>query len=257
MSLADTSIGGPRRAFPTTVWSDIVAAGDPFSPQHAERLERLLRSYWKPVFAYVRTVWRKSVEEAKDLTQAFFADLLEKRSIAGFRPERASFRRYLKHALKYYLIDVRRAAARRPADHAPLSLQASREELERLGPMAPDDSPERAYDRQWFRCLLYSSLQSLKETLEREGKAAYFAVLKTYLIDPAFALPAASGPGPAAPDVPTYTEVATKLGLRETDVRNYLTACRGALREILRARVREYVESESDVDGELDELLNG
>src|SRR5262245_9712599 len=106
MTDRDTSIGGSRKGFPTTIWSDIIAAGDSSDPQSRDRLDRLLRTYWKPVFAYVRSSWRKPVEDAKDLTQAFFASVLQKGYLSRLDPDRGSFRGYLKKALKHFLIDA-------------------------------------------------------------------------------------------------------------------------------------------------------
>jgi len=112
----ETAIGGPDTAFRTTVWSDILAAGDPAHPRSRDLMALLLRTYWKPAYMYVRTMWKANVEDAKDLTQAFFARLLEKDFCARLRPERGSFRGYLKRALKNFLLNARRHdAARAPA----------------------------------------------------------------------------------------------------------------------------------------------
>ena len=85
-----TGAWGSRR-FPSTIWEDVLAAGDPARPEHRERLEELMRTYWKPVFAYIRSVWKKPVEESKDLTQDFFTRILEKEYLGRLRPELGSF----------------------------------------------------------------------------------------------------------------------------------------------------------------------
>ena len=251
----DTSLGGPARSFPTTAWSDILAAGDAGRPDRAERLGRLLAQYWKPVYVYIRAAWRKPVEDAKDLTQAFFAHLLETDTLARVRADRGSFRAYLKGALKYFLINAGRAeAVRRPAT-ALVSLDARPEELDRLGPAAPDETPERAYDRQWFRCLVDAALDALRDRLSRDGKAVYFDVLSAYVLEPeAEAAPAPAGG--TADGAPGYRDVAARLGIRETDVRNHLAACRRELRAILADKIREYSDTEADVQSELQALLN-
>jgi len=243
MKFDDTSIGGPAQAFPSTVWSQLQAAGDPSNPEYRRGLDHLLSSYWKPAFTYIRLAWHKPVEDAKDLTQAFFARLLEKSFVAGFQPERGSFRRYLKQALKYFLINAERDAAVRKPEGRLCSLEAGSEELMKIAPASPEETPDAAYDRQWFQDLLESALRELKSNLLRDGKDAYVRVFEGYLLQDA--------------STPTYAEVAVRLELRETDVRNYLHYCRTALRQILRERIREYVESDSDVDRELIGFLSG
>jgi RNA polymerase sigma-70 factor (ECF subfamily) len=247
----DTSLGGPARSFPTTAWSDVLAAGDAGRPDRAERLGRLLTHYWKPVYVYIRAAWRKPVEDAKDLTQAFFARLLETDTLARVRADRGSFRAYLKGALKHFLLNANRAeAVRRPA--SPLvSLDAHLEEFDRLGPAAPDETPERAYDRQWFRCLVDAALETLRDRLAREGKSVYFDVLRAYVLEPETPPAGATGAG-----APGYRDVAARLGLQESDVRNHLAACRRELREILAGRIREYSDTEADVQDELRLLMS-
>src|SRR5437867_2750392 len=156
MSNADTATGGLEREFPSTVWSDILAAGDPKNPNHRARLSGLVQAYWKPVYAYVRTAWRTSIEDSKDLTQAFFAHLLDKGYLGSLRADRGSFRGYLKKALKHFLIDAGRAAQARRPEGPVVSLEAMPKVLERLAPASPNESPEQVYDREWLRCLLHS-----------------------------------------------------------------------------------------------------
>lgn len=245
-SSPETALGGAGRAFPTTLWSEVRAAADPSVPEYRERLNRLLHSYWRPVYVFIRTAWRKPVEDAKDLTQAFFAHLLERDFLSRCRPERGSFRAYLKQALRFFLTDADRAAAARRSATPSFSLDAAPDELERLGPAAPEETPERAYDREWFRGLLDSAIGALRETLAMEGKGLYFDVFRTYVLDPQQGAPP-----------PTYHETARRLDVSEVDVRNYLTRCRRTLREILRARILEYVESESEAERELAVFLKG
>ncbi|MBI2932920.1 MAG: sigma-70 family RNA polymerase sigma factor [Planctomycetes bacterium] len=238
-----------EQLFPTTLWSDILAATDPTRSDYRDALERLCRAYWKPVYVFVRTRWGRTIEDATDLTQAFFAHLLEKGIGASVHPDRGSFRAYLKRALKNFLIDAHRSdAARRPAQGALFSLEASRDECERLMPAAADEPPESAYDRVWFRCLIDESVRELEAMLRHEGKGAYFDVFRLYCVDPL-----KSG----ADESLTYGDVAARLGLQETDVRNYLAFCRAALRKILRGRIRDYVDSDEAVEVELQELLLG
>lgn len=243
--------------FPTTEWSEILTAQDPAHPACREKLERLLGMYWRPVFAYVRAAWRKSIEDAQDLTQAFFTDFLEKNYLARLRPERGSFRGYLKHALKYFLIDAERAAAaRRPAK--PLfRLNATSLELDRMAPISPEDTPDQAYDREWFLTVVDQAIDKLEAQLGSEGKSVYFDVFRAYCPEALAGRPTSRtrtvlGEDSAAS--PTYGEVADRLGLTKTDVRNYLSYCRKILRNLFRQRIRTYVVSDKERDRELQEV---
>jgi RNA polymerase sigma-70 factor (ECF subfamily) len=255
----DTNLGGVARTFPTTVWSDILAAANPNSPQYRECLDRLFRVYWKPVYAYVRAAWRKSNEDAKDLTQAFFTHLLEKDTMARLRPERGSFRGYVKIALSHFLIDAdRHESVRRPKGPV-FHLDAREAELDRIEPAAPGDTPEKVYDREWFRSVLDRAVDDLRIELVQEGKATWFDIFRMYCLEPGGL---ASGTretvvmGDETPGI-TYDLVARRFGVSETQVRHYLAHCRGALRRLLRKRVREYTAREEDVDPELQAVLKG
>jgi RNA polymerase sigma-70 factor (ECF subfamily) len=237
----DTNIGGRRREFPSTIWNDVLAAADASSPEQRKRLEQLLATYWKPVFAYIRTSWRKPVEDAKDLTQAFFAHVLQKEYLARLQPALGSFRGYLKRALKHFLIDAERSAAARRPENALLSIEASPAELERIGPASANESPEETYDREWFKRVMDDAIATLKKQLTADDKKTYFEVFRLYFVE--------------AKNEPTYEDVAKRLGLKVTDVRNYLNTCRKELREILKARIRDYVASDDEVEPELIQIL--
>ena len=247
MGSTDTEMGGPDRSFRTTIWSDILAAGNPDDPASRESLDRLLKAYWKPVFAYIRSAWKAPVEEAKDLTQSFFARFLEKEYWSRLQPDQGSFRGYLKRALKHFLINAReREEVRRPAGRL-FSLDAAPGELERLAAAPPEETPERTYDREWFNCLMDASFAELKESLEREGRRTHYEIFQAYCLEG----------GGAADDAPTYEKIAGRLGLQKHDVRNQLAYARKRLKEIVRGRIREYAAGEGDLERELAEAIRG
>jgi RNA polymerase sigma-70 factor (ECF subfamily) len=244
----ETSIGGQANAFPSTMWSDILKAADASSPECRDRLDRLLRAYWRPVYAYIRHSWHRSVEDAKDLTQAFFARILEREYLASLRPEKGSFRAYLKTALRHFMINAK-TVGRPPV--AVIAIDAAPRELESLGAASDGDTPERVFDREWFRSLMDESIRQLGESLARDGKAAYFDAFRAYCLDERGGPRAQDGSGP------TYADVAAKLGVKESDVRNYLSHARAILWEILRRRVRDYAGGDDDVERELAEASRG
>ncbi len=246
MGRGDTSIGGANQGFPTTVWENVRVAIDPNHPECRAKMGELLAVYWKPVYTYIRRDWNHGVEEAKDLTQAFFATVLERGQLAGVSEAKGSFRNYLKGALKHFLLNDKKAAAVRRGGKPMFTLNASASELERLGIAASTESPEDMYDREWFRVLFESAVQELRRALTEEGKGAYVRVFESYC--------QVGGIGAARSDpseTPTYRNLARDLGIKVTDVRNYLTACRRRLREILRVRIAEYVAGEEEVEEEL------
>jgi RNA polymerase sigma-70 factor (ECF subfamily) len=214
--------------------------------------------YWKPVYAYLRARWRKSVEDAKDLTQAFFTRLLERGALSRPLSRQESFRGFLKTSLRHFVIDEERATQSRRPELPLLSLDRADRDWGR-GLKAPgDDSPERAYDRAWLRCLIEGALEDLEERLVREGKALYLEALRGYVVDGTDSGGEGDenvGPGAAPGNFPTYRQTAQKLGITESDVRNYLSYCRRALREAMRRRIARYVEREKDVEPELREVL--
>ena len=238
----ETVMGGSREALPVTHWTQVLSAGNPSNPLQREALDQLVQTYWRPVYVYVRRAWKRDVEDAKDLTQAFFARLLEKDTLAQLDPLRGSFRGYLKTALKHFLLNAREAAARRTPPGGIVRLDPSSQDLERLAVSDPAESPDAAYDRRWFLDQLDAAAADLERQLTEAGKTAYFEVFRILVLD-------------ADSEVPSYHAVADRLGLRDSDVRNYLHHCRDAYREILRRRIRETVASDAEVEQEIGDLL--
>jgi RNA polymerase sigma-70 factor (ECF subfamily) len=249
-AMGDTSIGGSRRDFPSTSWNLIRGAGQ----AHREHLERLIYLYWKPAYLYLRACGKKSVEDAKDLTQDFFARLLERKDWERLSPDRGSFRGFLKKALKNFMIDAaRREQARRPAGGLFLF------RFEEVRDAHPAVDPENAFDREWIQSVLRESIRDLAKRLKQEGSSNLFEVFRLYCLpeDGAgdgsetskFILAGTAGK--------TYAEVAEQLGLRESDVRKRLARCRALLREIVLERIRDYSASEDETMTEFEKIVRG
>lgn len=250
-AMGDTSIGGSRRDFPSTSWNLIRGAGK----SQREHLERLIYLYWKPAYFYLRAAAKRNVEDAKDLTQDFFARLVERKDWERLSPERGSFRGFLKRALKNFAIDAaRREQARRPA--AGLFLF----QFEEVRDVLPTVDPDRAFDREWVMTVIRDSIRELEARLKREGSANLFDVFRLYCLPE-------EGAGNASETTRflmggeaggrTYADVAQKLKLRESDVRKRLARCRAVLREIVLERIRDYSTTEDDVREEFDKIVKG
>ncbi|MBI4616405.1 MAG: sigma-70 family RNA polymerase sigma factor [Planctomycetes bacterium] len=258
---SDTKIGGAGREFPVTDWSSLLHLRDPGDPAYARTLNRLAERYWKPAYHYVRALRRASVEEAKDLTQQFFAMLLSRGDLARLSRERGSFRGFLKAALRNFLVSAYRARkARLPREGVHLLHLAwddTREELRE--PPSPGEDPARVFDREWARGVLLDAVRSLESVLAADGKRLHYDIFREYC-----RIPEGEGSSldatrrffcPAGPS-PTYADLAARYGIRQSDVRNYLHACRRRLRQILCASIRGYVAHEEEVEAELRFLLS-
>lgn len=216
--MTETSIGGEGVRFQLTPWT-MVLRGD------AEALEHLLRLYWKPIYFFLRRGGR-DVESAKDLTQEFWAALLDRKSLGLADPARGRFRTFLLAALSNFLRDQARAAHRekRGGGQPVLSLDFVEAET-RFHPS--NDPPDAEFNRQWARTLLRQAVDELR--------SPYLDAVKLHLEG--------------------ESRIAEKMGISEGDAKNYVHRGRAQLREILVARIRETVDDPAQLDAEISEFL--
>lgn len=239
-----TEIGGAAQQLPPTSHTALasIRGGDP-ARRDAE-LERLAQAYWKPVYALVRRAWASTNEDAKDLTQDFFAEVVLRDGFADrYSPQRGSFRAYLKGALRNFLAKHSRDESRekRGGGVHPVSLQIRDADLEDV---LPDDQglrPEDAFDRTWRAVVLGRATQLLEERLAAQGKPLYFQVFRRYDLDPA--------------DDVSYEGIARELGLGVDDVKNYLTRSREEFRRAVRSVLCESVGTPEDLSAEWEALF--
>jgi RNA polymerase sigma factor (sigma-70 family) len=230
--------------FNTTHWSVVVMAGTKGLPQTAEALEKLCRAYWFPLYAYVRRQGN-TPEDAEDLTQQFFARLLEKNYLALADRERGKFRTFLLGSMKNFLVNEWKHAGRlkRGGDQSFVSFDAQvAEERYAAEPRAePDPSPETIYEKQWAVALVEQVFAALRREYGAINKAALFEELKSFIWgDKASA---------------SYAEIGSRLKLTEGAVKVAVHRLRGRFRELLRAEVAHTVLSPEDIDGELRHLI--
>jgi len=248
-TLAET-IHGQSDTFASTHWSVVVAAGesqaDPDLAQTA--LAQLCQTYWAPLYTFVRSRGY-SQHDAQDLTQSFFAYLIEKKIYARVDRQKGKFRSFLLASLKNFLADSRdrEQALKRGGAHDFLPLREEQaEEAESLFQTHTNFSDaigeDRIFERSWAEALVTAGLQRLSEYYKTEGKEKLFKELKIFLT------------GGADPP-PAYANLAKRLGTLESTLRSHITRLRARYREALRAEVRRTVETEAEIDGELRELL--
>ena len=228
--------------FATTRWTVVRAAGVQDSPQSAEALESLCRTYWIPLYGYVRRRGYAK-EDAEDLTQGFFAKLLERQDIARLKQENGRFRSFLLAALKHYLSNERDRAGtlKRGGSitHFPLDWQSADTQFQIAD--AGQIPPDAAYDREWAVALLARVIDQLRDECIADGKAERFEKLKPYLT---------VGKG----EIP-YASAATALAMDEGAVRVAVHRLRKRYRELLRDEVAQTLSDPAMVDEELAVLL--
>jgi RNA polymerase sigma-70 factor (ECF subfamily) len=236
----DTSIGGPTRDFLRTSWGLVSGFTSGNEQETRKALGRLAERFWKPVYLYIRMSWKRSNDDAKDLTQGFFAWLLEKEALARYDPSRGSFRTFLRTVLKNFLRHEKEAreALRRGGAVSRLPPEAALEAL-----AAPSEGdPERAFDRTWAGEILSRALAATRDSYEREGKGTPWRAYELYELAPG-----------ASP--PTYAGIARELGVKESDVRNHIHAVRRDLKRRIFDELSETVTSPDQLGEEWNDLL--
>jgi RNA polymerase sigma-70 factor (ECF subfamily) len=228
--------------FATTHWSVVLAAKDSRSPEAAQALEHLCRTYWYPLYAFVR---RKGSppEDAQDLTQAFFERLIEKSFLKDVAPERGRFRSFLLAALGHFLADEwdRVKAAKRGGGFRFISLDQETIEDRYRSDASGAESPERHFDRLWAEAVMDRALAELENEHQAPGKAAQFEALVEFL-----ARPPAEG---------EYAAVGGRLGLNSHAVAVTVARLRERFRVLVRAEIANTVDNPAEVDAELRYLV--
>jgi RNA polymerase sigma factor (sigma-70 family) len=239
-----------RGDFPATRWSAIVAArsGDP--AERARALDALLAAYWRPIYKYVRVRWGKSCDDAQDLTQDFFARLVEKNLLDGYDPARARLRTFLRACVDHVAANQARDRQRQKrgggAQHLSLDFESAEGELKSLDPAVPPEMDE-FLEREWARSVFSTGVERLRAELAAQNKSLYFEIFERYdLLD---ALP------DGAEKRPTYPQLAAQLGLAATDVTNYLAFARREFRRIVLDFLRETTASDEEFRREARALL--
>jgi RNA polymerase sigma-70 factor (ECF subfamily) len=237
-----TGVGGSGPvAFSTTHWSVVLEAQGE-SPAAQEALEKLCRIYWRPIYSFAR---RQGIrpEEAQDITQGFFAQLLERRSLSAVRKEKGRLRSYLLGALKYFLADEQRRAMaiKRGKGQRIIPLEDlhadERIEMEPADPV----TAEMIYERRWALTVLEQVLHRLKNEYRAADNAALFDSLKQLL--------------PDEPGSPSQAEIATQLGMTENAVRQAFYRFRQRYQSLLREEIAHTVATPGDIEDELRHLI--
>lgn len=236
---------GPPAAsqFHTTHWSVVVSAGQESPDLALAALEKLCRAYWYPLFAYVR---RRGYgpEEAKDLTQAFFAQVISRRYIAAADPERGRFRTFLLTSLSHFLTNEwhRGQAQRRGGGVEFVSLEDAQEREAIAGASEHGMSPDRLFERRWAEAVLSRVLEALRAEFDG-AQVKRFDVLKPFLT--------------GARGEASYAEAARELEMTEPAVKSAIHRLRQRWRELMREEIAQTVHATTGqaVDDEIRHLI--
>ena len=227
--------------FPPTRWSVIDAArGNDNPAEQARALETLFAAYWKPVYKYVRLRWNRPAEDAQDLTQGFFAELLERELLGKYDPAKSRLRTYLRLCVDSFVINQEKAAHCQKrggaAIHLTLDFPGAEGELAgaTIDPAAipSPESLEEFFEKEWIRSLFALAVEGLRQLCQERERDRTFRLFEEYDLA-------------GDPDI-SYEKLAQEYAIPVTDVTNALSWARREFRRIALERLREICASDDE-----------
>ena len=233
--------------FPVTRLSAIVAASSANQEERTRAFEVLVSAYWMPVYKYVRIKWNKPTEDARDLTQGFFLEAMEKNFFGRYDPSKARFRTFLRTCLDGFVANENKAASRikRGGDATILSLDfdGAEDQLRIAAPPAAGAIDEY-FEQEWARSVFSLALESFRAQMPNIGKETHLRLFERYVLDA----------GDQAPKT-SYKALAAEFNLSTTDVTNYLALGRREFRRIVLEKLRELTATDEEFRREARALL--
>jgi len=243
MTDPDTDIGGPLHKFPVTNHSAIINARSDDQLVRRRAFDTILASYWKPAYKYIRLRWHADNEDAKDLTQGFFAHAFEKNYFATYDARKASFQTYLRTCLDGFVANERKAGRRLKrggdADHYQLDFASAEDELAAHATVSTL-TPEDYFHREWVRWMFTLSVEAFRQHCEELDRAVHFQLFERYDL---------------GDDDVSYASLAHDFGLDIATVNNYLAAARRDFRRIVLEKLREITATDEEFRTEARSLL--
>lgn len=236
------SLSPGARQFVTTRWSVVLSAGRSESTHAQESLAQLCKTYWYPLYAFVRRQGY-GPDDACDLTQEFFSRLISKKYLGDVDRSKGKFRSFLLASLKHFLANEwdKAQAQKRGGGQVLIPLDAHSAETRYSLEPVNETTPDKIYERRWALTLLEEVLKYLREEYTADGKAKIFDELKDVL----------TGESDSAP----YAEIGRRLGMTEGAVKVAVHRMRHRYRAILRAEIANTVANPSEIDDELRHLF--
>jgi RNA polymerase sigma factor (sigma-70 family) len=236
---------GLTGSFPATRHSIIAAVQSEDCDEKARAFDAITSAYWKPIYKYVRLRWRLSPEDAQDLTQEFFARLIEKDFLSGYDPARGRLRTFLRTcADRLFLKQSRDEHRIKRGGAAPALLDFDEAERELAqASLASPGSMEDFFEREWVRSLFALAVERLRDTYARSGKTLHFEVFERHDLadDETMQL--------------SYAQLAAEYGLSVPTVTNYLASARREFRHCVLDQLRDMTATEEEFQREARELL--
>ncbi|QDV44566.1 hypothetical protein Enr13x_44320 [Stieleria neptunia] len=234
----------PKRPnFETTQWNLVARSNTDQASQVTARcaLEELCRTYWYPLYAFVRSRGHSS-DDAQDLTQAFFAKIIESNGLASADASRGRFRAYILGAMKHFLSHdrERKRALKRGGGKAIIEFDSLDPEARYAVEPATTDDLDATFNRQWAQQITASAMASLRSEMVSSGKQDLFEALKVGLAGGAI----------------DRQQVANQISMSDGAVKVALHRLRVRYREILRATIEQTVADASEVDDEMQQLVD-
>jgi DNA-directed RNA polymerase specialized sigma24 family protein len=240
----DTDIGGQLHRFPVTNHSAIIAARSDDQLIRRRAFDTILASYWKPAYKYIRFKWLADNEDAKDLTQGFFANAFEKNHFAGYDAGKASFQTFLRTCLDGFVANERKAGRRLKrggdVDHYQLDFASAENELASHA-AASTVSPEDYFHREWVRWMFTLAVEEFRRHCAESGRTIHFQLFERYDLND--------------DSVVSYASLAEEFGLEPATVNNYLAAARRGFRRVVLEKLREITASDEEFRTEAQSLL--
>ncbi|MEL7498349.1 MAG: sigma-70 family RNA polymerase sigma factor [Planctomycetota bacterium] len=240
--MTNFEISNDAGRFATTRWGMVADAGAQSTANGQRALKELCEIYWRPLYAFAKRKVRGS-EEAQDLTQAFFLELLEKNYVAAAEPNRGKFRAFLLTAFKHFVSKQREKhrAQKRGGNVTHLSLDFQQADSQ-FGSIADSTlTADQIFDQQWAIAVLNCTLKKLEDDHEKAGTSERFQMLRGFVIGDHTGI--------------VYADVARELGISEVAAKKAASRMRGRFRELLREEIAQTVTSPEEVDAEIQSLF--
>jgi RNA polymerase sigma factor (sigma-70 family) len=237
--------------FPPTRWSVIEAARSNDASERARAFDALCTAYWKPVYKYLRLKFSRPPDEAQDLTQGFFAELLERDLLSRFEPAKSRLRTYIRLCADSFVLNKIKQAARQKrgggAIHLALDFSAAEHELDAqtIDPasIASPEKFEEFFEKEWIRSLFSSAVEDLRQFCDSHSKQSAFALFASYDL--------------AEDDHPSYARLAEIHAIPVTDVTNQLAWARREFRRFAKDRLRALCATDEEFTRESKSLFGG
>lgn len=243
------------QSFVTTQWTAVLAAGQDSSPEGQAALEQLCKTYWYPLYAYVRRKGH-NYEDAKDLTQEFFHRFLKRKSVQKADRNRGRFRTFLLTSLKNFLINKWKEENREPLDIA-LSLDQEVAEARFAAEPVTKQPLDALYDRGWADIVIRRARAAFRAEFEQAGKLKKFELLHVYVWGQESAHPASKAEGQDKPKSEhSYAQVASELEMTEGALKTAIHRLRERYRDLVRAEVRSTVTTPVEAEEEMRYLIS-